>query len=235
MILSVLLHLTFDELRPPFARLGVLSIWIGILFLQTRKTYFSIVSSFILTLSLVGFADNLIFDVGQPSNFDPKFVVHGLFSLAWMIAFAVQADLVRTGRTGLHKKVGIAGFLAAVGFIVSTLYLFYVLRKPWAEMRDIVQVNRVFVPSYAVLLVLAWRCRFQPEHHKRMVLMGTLYLLLSIINRVIGGLPTAELVLWNGLFVSLFVYDWITSRKIHVVTYSGFAWFCLGWAIVVYT
>ena len=155
-VLCVIMQTELGFFRPQVTQLGLISIWTGILFLQTGKTYFSVVSSLILLFSLAGFADNLIFDVGQPSNRDPKFVIHGLSCFAWMLAFAVQADLVRTRRLALHKAIGIAGFLAAMGFTISTTHLFYVLWMPWGEMTDWVQINRMALPSFATTIVLAW-------------------------------------------------------------------------------
>ncbi len=211
---------------------GLILIWVGILALQGSKTYFSVISSLILLFSVVGFSDNLITHVGQESNRDPKFVVHGLFSLAWMLAFAMQADLVRTGRRGLHKEVGIFGFLAAVGLTISTVYVFYAVWLPWGEMLDRVQINRILLPSFVVFLVLAWYYRDRAQRHKRLLLVGTLYLLGPILARVVGGLLPAQLILWNGLFISLLVYDWVALRKVHPITYLGTAWFYLAWGVV---
>ena len=67
------------------------------------ETYFSIVSVLLLVLSVVAFSDNLFTDVGQPSNRDPKFIVHGVFGLAWYVLLATQANLVRA-RVGRHRR-----------------------------------------------------------------------------------------------------------------------------------
>lgn len=224
----------FQSERPFYETtgIGLVLIWAGIITLQSSKTYFSVVSSLILLFSLIGFSDNLITDVGQPSNSDPKFVIHGLFSLAWMIAFAIQADLVRTGRSGLHKKIGILGFIAATGLTLSTAYLFYALWVPWGEMLNRVQINRILLPSFVILIVLAWAYRKRPEYHKRMIFIGTLYLLLPILDRAAGGFIPALVIIWNGFFVSLFVYDWVVAKKIYPITYIGSAWFYLAWSVV---
>jgi hypothetical protein len=66
-----------------------------------RRRYFSVAAALLLALTLLGFSDNLLINVGQPSNGDPKFVVHGLLCLAWMAIFAAQANLVRTGNVRL--------------------------------------------------------------------------------------------------------------------------------------
>ncbi len=63
---------------------------------------FPAVTTLLLALSVWGFSDNLLWDVGQPSNRDPKLVVHGVFCLAWMLVLCVQAHLVRVKSTRSH-------------------------------------------------------------------------------------------------------------------------------------
>jgi len=231
-ILLVLLRWTPEGPRAQITQLSLLAIWTGILLRQRAKTYFSVTTSLLLMLSVAGFSDNLIFDVSQPSNRDPKFVIHGLFCLAWMIALAAQADLIRTGRLGWHKRIGAAGFLSAIGFGISTFYVYYVIWVPWSEMLNRARINRILLPSFLVLTVLGWIYRHRPQWHKRMILIGTLYLMQPIISRFCSGLPQPTYVLWNGLFASLFIYDWRTTRAIHPATYLGTAWFYIAWGIV---
>lgn len=38
---------------------------------------------------------------------------------------------------------------------------------------------------------------------------------------------------WNGFFLSLFIYDWITLRRIHPITYLSLIWFYIVWAIAI--
>ncbi|MBB5985905.1 hypothetical protein [Sphingobium lignivorans] len=37
---------------------------------------------------------------------------------------------------------------------------------------------------------------------------------------------------WNALFLSLLVYDWKVSGRIHPVTAGGYGWFCILWAAI---
>ncbi|MBX2965552.1 MAG: hypothetical protein KF845_05355 [Cyclobacteriaceae bacterium] len=41
-----------------------------------RKNYFLVAGTLLLILSFIAFSDNLITDVGQESNSDPKFIMH---------------------------------------------------------------------------------------------------------------------------------------------------------------
>ena len=101
---------------------------------RNRSRYFTVTAALMLVLSVVAFSDNLFTDIGQASNRDPKMVVHGLFGLAWYVLLLVQANLVRVRNLALHRKLGAATLVVALGVALSTLYLFVVLWKGWANM-----------------------------------------------------------------------------------------------------
>ena len=216
---------------------------------RAAGTYFSIVSILLLALSLVAFSDNLVTDVGQASNHDPKFIIHGLFGLAWYVLLVVQANLVRTRNLRLHRKLGIATFVVAIGVTLTTLYLFVVLWKGWAHMTHEVRANRLFLPGYALCLLLAWRWRARPDRHKRLVFVGTFFMLEPVLARTYDPLivswvkplfpvlytrqvdEAGFLVFlfgtWAAFFLSLALYDRRTLHRVHAVTVAGFAWFLL--------
>jgi hypothetical protein len=211
--------------------------------------YFSIVGVLMLVLSIVAFSDNLFTDVAQPSNADPKFIVHGLFGLAWYVLLAIQANLVRARNLRVHRKLGIAAFLVAIGVILSTLYLFVVLWKGWPNMEPDVRANRLLLPGYALCILLAWRHRGRSDWHKRLIFVGTFFMLTPVLDRDYDRLimswakPLFPLLYtarvdeigflvfrwggWIGFFLSLVVYDWKTLRRTHPVTLAGCAWLAL--------
>lgn len=223
---------------------------------RTGGAYFSITSALLLFLSLVAFSDNLVTNVGQPSNSDPKFIIHGLFGLAWYVLLVAQANLVRKRKVTLHKKLGIATFIVAIGVTLSTLYIFVVVWKGWGNMSAEVRANRLFLPGYVTCLVFAWRWRGQSDWHKRLVFTGTFFMLGPVLARAYdplivswmqplfpaftarvdeGGFLVFFFGVWNAFFLSLAVYDWKTLRRVHQVTVVGFAWFVLTWLISVLT
>lgn len=55
-----------------------------------EKAYFPVLGVFLLALSLVAFSDNLFTDIGQPSNREPRFLIHGFFALVWFTLLAAQ-------------------------------------------------------------------------------------------------------------------------------------------------
>lgn len=220
--------------------------------IQNRGAYFSAVAVLLLFLSVVAFSDNLFTDIGQPSNSDPKFVIHGVFGLAWYVLLAIQANLVRTRNVKLHRKLGIATFIVAIGVTLSTLYIFIVLWNGWANMSAEVRANRLFLPGYAACLLLAWRLRARSDWHKRLIFTGTFFMLGPVLSRAYDPLVVSWVKplfpwytarvdeamfqtffwgLWIGLFLSLARYDWKTLRRIHAVTIAGSVWFAIVWLV----
>lgn len=218
-----------------------------------QRRYFALVGAVLLALTLIGFSDNLVTDVGQASNRDPKFIVHGLFSLAWMALFLAQAAIAQRGNIGLHRKLGIASMLVAVGVALSTLYVFVAVWRGWDAMGAEAKANRILMPSYALAVLLAWRARNRSDWHKRFALTATFFMLGPVLSRTYDPLVVswmepllpamsermAELAfilymafMWGGCFLSLFLYDRAALRRTHPATLAGFIWFLAIWAIV---
>lgn len=213
-----------------------------------RRYYFFSASLLLLALTLIGFSDNLFTNVGQPSNSDPKFIVHGLLCGAWTIMLAAQSWLVGSGNVGLHRKLGLAGFAIAVGVTLSTLWVFVVVWKGWAAMSPEVKANRLLLPSFTLFAALAYLNRRRPEWHKRLVFTGTLFMLEPVLARCFDPLFVPFLVgftepqieatflpwlfsVWLGLFASLAAYDMVVARRIHPVTTAALLWFAGVWAL----
>lgn len=205
-----------------------------------RKYYFQTTSILLLILSIVAFSDNLITDVGQKSNSDPKFIIHGLLMFAWFIIFVVQSNFIRKGNYKAHMKWGIVGMLTAIGVFLSTVYIFVTVYKGWDVMPFYAKANRFFMLSFAVLVLLGYLNRQNGTKHKRFIYMASLFILEPILSRVTGNLHIENgvaflVIVWNGLFISLFLYDWLTLKKIHKISWVGVVWFYIVWTISLLT
>lgn len=202
-----------------------------------RKYYFHAVSILLLILSIIAFSDNLITDVGQKSNSDPKFIIHGLFMFSWFIIFVFQTNFIRKGDYKAHMKWGIAGLVSAILVVISTVFIISeVYKGDWNTLKYYEKAIHIFIPSFAVLVLLGYLNRQNRNRHKRFIYMATLLILEPILNRVatnldIGNIDIFVFLIWNGLFISLFVYDWLTMNKIHKISWMGFVWFYLVWTL----
>lgn len=118
------------------------------------------------------------------------------------------------------------------------------------------RANRLFLPGFAACVWLAWRRRGQADWHKRLLLVGTLFMLGPVLSRAYDALvvawmeplfpafvASADEVLflvyffgaWTGFFASLAAYDWTLLRRIHPVTAAGLAWFACVWLLSLLT
>ena len=213
-----------------------------------RRWYFSVASTLMLALTLLGFSDNLFTDVSQPSNSDPKFVAHGIFCLTWMVLLATQANLVGRGNIRLHRSLGMAGIFVAIGVVLSTLWVFVAVWKGWEAMEIVGKANRVLLPGYALFVLLGFLNRRRPDRHKRLMFIASLYMMEPVLSRafdpfdpllhqftesqVDGAWWVFFVLVWNAFFLSLLIYDRKTLGRIHPVTTSGYAWFCFVWAMI---
>lgn len=205
-----------------------------------KKHYFFVTSIILLLLSVLAFSDNLFFDVKQKSNSDPKFIIHGLFCFAWFTFLVIQSGYVKNLRYKAHISLGIAGMLVAAGVVISSACIFVVIYKGWDAMAFYVKANRFFMFSYAALIWLAYKYRKKAVLHKRFIFVATLYMLGPILDRVAGHLSIDSVdifnsIIWNLLFLTLFRYDWLTLKKIHWISWTGFIWFYIVWIISIYS
>lgn len=192
-----------------------------------------------LALSIIAFSDNLFFDVRQKSNSDPKFIIHGLFFLAWFVVGVMQTGYVRSKNYKAHIALGTTGMLIGLGVVLSTFYVFVAVYKGWSEMTLYVKANRFFTASFALLLWLAYRNRKRAVKHKRFLYIGNLYVLGPVLDRVAdkagikieSHVDIFEALIWNVLFVFLFAYDWATLKRIHPISWIGFMWFYMVWIL----
>lgn len=207
-----------------------------------RRNYFLFAAALILILCVIAFSDNLFTNIGQKSNKDPKFVIHGILWFAWFTILVIQSNLIRRGEIARHRQLGMKALYVAVAVTLSTLYIFIVIYEGWDKMNEFTRVNRFFLPTFAVMTLLGYLNRTNAIMHKRYMYLGTVFTLIPILDRASGRiifngdyfLMDMFLALtWNGFFLSLFIYDWITLRRIHPITYLSLIWFYIVWAIAI--
>lgn len=124
------------------------------------KNYFFGLSITFFIMSLIAVSDNLLTDVGQPSNSDPIMIIHGLIMFAWSIILIIQTNHIRKMNIAQHKKIGIVGFFIAILMLLSINYLAYV-GPDFNELPFFGKANRIFVLVFALMLVFAFVRRYK--------------------------------------------------------------------------
>jgi hypothetical protein len=147
-----------------------------------------------------------------------------------MLLLITQTSLVATGRTDLHRRLGIAGFaLGCVMVILGVLAGTDLLLRQYRALDPFGRDPRAFyiVPLsdmllFATFLACAFRNRVDPPAHKRYMLFVNTSLMVAAIARwpisfTVRNNPVDCLV--SNIFLLLLVgYDYWSTRKIHRVT-----------------
>lgn len=157
--------------------------------------------------------------------------VHGLVFTTWVLFFLAQAVLVATGRTYLHRRMGIGGaVLAALVVIVGTAVAITRVKTGVSPIPGVPPLAFLAIPFFdmvvfAVLVCTALYFRRRLEAHKRLMTLSMISLLAAPIARMnflpLPPGPPTFFGLADLFIVALVVYDLSTRGKVHPATIWG--------------
>jgi hypothetical protein len=157
--------------------------------------------------------------------------VHGLVFTAWVLFFLSQAVLVATGRTYLHRRMGIGGaVLAALVVIVGTAVAITRVKTGVSPIPGVSALSFLAIPLFdmvvfAVLVSAGIYFRHRAEAHKRLMTLSMISLLAAPIARMtflpLPPGPPTFFGLSDLFIVVLLVYDLSTRGKVHPATIWG--------------
>lgn len=160
--------------------------------------------------------------------------IHGLVFTCWVLLFITQTSLVAAGRVDLHKRLGIYMFWLALlmvilGVITATdqLYRFATPASDLTETRGFYAVPLGGIVVFAPLVFFAYRERFHPAAHKRLMLIATIALTDAAFARLTNfNEQTAQN--WCYVMLAMLIgYDLWSTRKVHRATLWGGAFLVL--------
>lgn len=189
--------------------------------------FFSTMSLLMLATVFLGFARTYylagIFQAPLPSLIVH---LHGAAFSCWILLLVTQTSLVSTGHLQVHRRLGIAGFglaclMVILGVLAATDSL---VRQAGPSGRDpsffyIIPLTDMLI--FATLISQAFRFRSDPATHKRLIMVGTVALLIAAIARwpVLGHRDAVHAALLSYVFlVFLAAYDLWSTRRIHRAT-----------------
>ena len=213
---------------------------------QVDRRFYIGVALFMIAFNAVAFGPSILSPSTRnaPLPLTPLVTAHAVVSAAWLFLFLAQAALVATGRTAVHRRVGLVGGVLTAVFLVLGWFTTLGQARRGFDLSG--AISRVppppgvdptaatvgllfFFLNFGVLVALALWYRRRPAVHKRFMLLALL-----------GGLsptPTAHVIgTWPALYpwvVPIFVlslvmflavgpiYDRITDGRIHPVSLWG--------------
>ena len=189
--------------------------------------FFSTMAVLMLATVFLGFARTYylagIFHAPLPSLIVH---IHGAAFSCWILMLVAQTSLVSTGRVQVHRRLGIAGFglaslMVILGVLAATDSLVRQAGPPGRDPRFFYIIPLTDMLIFATLISQAFRFRSDPPTHKRLILVGTVALLVAAIARFPFFLQRNPI---RGAFLSyiflalLAAYDLWSTRKLHRAT-----------------
>jgi uncharacterized membrane protein YozB (DUF420 family) len=213
---------------------------------QVDRRFYIGVALFMVAFNAVAFAPSILSPSTRnvPLPLTPLVTAHALVSGAWLLLFLAQATLVATGRTGVHRRLGVGGAVLTAVFLVLGWFTTLeqarrgfdlsgaISRVPAPPGLDLIAATvglLFFFLTFGVLAGTALWYRRRPAVHKRLMLLALLGgLSPTPVAHVIGTWPPlqpwANLIFPGSLVVFLAigpVHDRISDGRIHPVSLWG--------------
>ena len=187
-----------------------------------------------LLIVLIGFARTfylrLFFDV-PPISF--TVFLHGVVLTGWFALFVAQPWLIRMGRIGTHRMLGMVGAVLGLALVVVTLMTTVGLaQKQLAAGKTIDMVsnlawmNFAFLLAFTVLSGSAIVLRRRPDAHKRLMLLASVSIVFPALVRfpsvlTLGDASVFSFAVIGLMFAALVVYDLSSRKRPHPVSFLG--------------
>ena len=157
--------------------------------------------------------------------------VHAVVFSCWILLLIAQTSLTAAGRTDIHRRLGISGFVLACCMLIVGVWTATDQLVRGSIPRDplgfyIIPLSNVI--AFALLIVLAYRARFDSPAHKRLIIVASTALMAAPIarghlhwslgTRKFGFSPSMAECLSYFFILLLIAYDFWAYRRIHRAT-----------------
>jgi hypothetical protein len=200
-------------------------------FYRSGRFFFVVAAIFFLIVALAGFVDS--YQNLEKRKFQLHWFahVHGVLMAGWLLVFLTQAILVANGRLRIHRRLGQFSVVLGILVWISMGVLSYLVLSMHNPPVDHFLFDVLIIQVYLMMLfglVFGWGIllRKKAAPHKRLLLLATLILIQAAIDRI-HWLPwlhdglSIRFFYMDAFFISLFIYDLITLKRIHKIAWIG--------------
>lgn len=197
-----------------------------------ENLFFSGMAVLFLTIVFVGFARSYylagLFKAPLPNLLVH---IHGAAFSAWFLLLITQTSLVTAGRVDVHRRVGLLGFglaclMLILGLLTATDLMGRMIATGGSAMefraKAFYAIPFADMLVFSTLIYFAFRNRFNPAAHKRLILIATIALLVTAFSRfpipvALSDHRIAQMCCYPLLLV-LMGYDLWSTGKVHRAT-----------------
>jgi hypothetical protein len=195
---------------------------------NSDRVFFGTMTGITCAVIFVGFARSFflkpLFDTPALS---PVLHLHGVVATLWPVLMIVQVALIRARNYQLHRTLGMVGIVVAAVFVITAAMASIGKPRPTEEMRALLILPMHWLVFFSLAVAAGIRFRREAATHKRLMYLATFITVMTGMRRLqtLLDIPTTPYqnlaVACVVLLLPLFVYDALTLRRIHPVTWGG--------------
>ena len=188
------------------------------------------VALLVILIAVAGFGPSIVDGSQRNGPATPLVIAHGAVASAWLLLFLTQATLVATGRTDVHRRLGLAGpVLALVLIVLGFVLSLETTRRTFDLSGDLVRAaGGPFTPdgilfgmvalfNFGVLVAAALWFRHRPEIHKRLMVLAVIQPLAGEPIGHLTGYLTGRFPALDGAYPVIAVVSMILLLSISAV------------------
>lgn len=195
--------------------------------LPRQRRYFG-VALLLATVFVAGFSRNFYLRYWLGSHpLTALAYLHGAVMSSWVAVFVVQALLISTRRTPLHRRLGAWGvWLAGVALLLGVITISAAIERNVPELTvqkfvvNFVGYDGLSLMFFAVLVAAAVLKRRNAAWHKRLLLMANVSLLPPAFGRLVAlvdrrHVEITVLALMGVVLAICLCVDYRTTKRVH--------------------
>jgi hypothetical protein len=214
--------------------------------LRKESLFYIGAAMFVILLSMIGFGPSIINQSRRNAPSTLLVMAHGMAVGGWLLLFLTQVILVASGRTAVHRRLGVVGpALAVLMIVLGYIVLIDFGRRGYDFSGDVIRaLSRrdssrlnpavILFPlgellSFGVLVGTGLWYRHRADVHKRLMLLALVPVsvepILHFVGHVAGRWPTLRgmgtpisVAATLVLLSASAIYDRLSRRRIHPVS-----------------
>lgn len=209
--------------------------------LALNLNFFSLSALALFIIVNAGFIGNWIVNYERIQPFTLPIILHLIFNGGWYVLLVAQTMFIATGNFALHQRIGQLSALVVLAMLASGMWMvleryYELMAQP--ENSRATQIISASVWQWVTFLVF-YCTAIAKRHsnsglHKRYMIYSGVAMLGPGASRLIGLIgaegtmrPLASIAVLYAIPIAMLVYDWRTTRRIHLGSWTGLILFSL--------